>query len=86
MNSKSTSIGTLIFLGGWYLVFLFYDYVPLYITEKLELVLNKSLSSVVILLGLILIGLGFILIGVIIFLLWCGLMNLLMKVLLKSKK
>ena len=79
MNSKPTSIGTLIFLTGWYLVFLFYDYVPFYITEKLELFLNKSLSSVVILLGLILIG-------VIIFLLWCGLMNLLMKVLLKSKK
>lgn len=79
MNSKPTSIGTVIFLIGWYLVFLFYDYVPLYITEKLELVLNKSLSSIVILLGLILIG-------VIIFLLWCGLMNLLMKVLLKSKK
>ena len=47
--------------------------------EFSELVLNKSLSSVVILLGLIVIG-------VIIFLLWCGLMNLLMKVLLKSKK
>jgi uncharacterized membrane protein len=79
MNSKSTSIGTIVFLIGWSLVIFFYDYVPLYITEKLELVLNKSLSSVVILLGLILIG-------VIIFLLWCGLMNLLMKVLLKSKK
>lgn len=79
MNSKPTSIGTLIFLTGWYLVFLFYDYVPFYITEKLELVLNKSLSSVIILLGLILIG-------IIIFLLWCGLMNLLMKVLLKNKK
>lgn len=79
MNSKSTSIGTLVFLIGWGLVRFFYDYFPFYITEKLELVLNKSLSSVVILLGLILIG-------VIIFLLWCGLMNLLMKVLLKSKK
>lgn len=78
MNSKPT-IGTLIFLIGWYLVFLFYDYVPFYITEKLELILNKSLSSVIILLGLILIS-------IIIFLLWCGLMNLLMKVLLKSKK
>ncbi len=79
MNSKPTSIGTLIFLTGWYLLFLFYDYVPFYITEKLELFLNKSLSSVVILLGLILIG-------VIIFLLWCGLMYLLMKVLQKNKK